>query len=230
MPVVSWSKRGGIGRWTARARRQESSRARRVPPDCRHGTSRHARVWRSGCRGHRRASRISPRSAFGGEPFASAGAAVPRRQARWPGRGLRRRARRTGDSGSRAATTPRSAVLRIQTGVDAPPNRYYTDWGLYPNQPYIIGPPWSAIVAYDLNKRNDQMESAARRRRESRGRGREECRRLHGRASRHDRDVDRIDLRRDDRRQGSRARRRDRQSSLDGELPAGSEGLPSMYE
>jgi quinoprotein glucose dehydrogenase len=37
-------------------------------------------------------------------------------------------------------------------GVEAPPNRYYTDWGLYPNQPYIIGPPWSAIVAYDLNK------------------------------------------------------------------------------
>ena len=36
-------------------------------------------------------------------------------------------------------------------GVDAPANRYYTDWGLYPNQPYIIGPPWSAIVAYDLN-------------------------------------------------------------------------------
>jgi quinoprotein glucose dehydrogenase len=36
-------------------------------------------------------------------------------------------------------------------GVDAPPNRYYTDWGLYPNQPYVIGPPWSAIVAYDLN-------------------------------------------------------------------------------
>ena len=37
-------------------------------------------------------------------------------------------------------------------GVNAPANRYYTDWGLYPNQPYIIGPPWSAIVAYDLNK------------------------------------------------------------------------------
>ena len=36
-------------------------------------------------------------------------------------------------------------------GVEAPQNRYYTDWGLYPNQPYIIGPPWSAIVAYDLN-------------------------------------------------------------------------------
>jgi quinoprotein glucose dehydrogenase len=37
-------------------------------------------------------------------------------------------------------------------GVDAPVNRYYTDWGLYPNQPYIIGPPWSALVAYDLNR------------------------------------------------------------------------------
>ncbi|RPI57828.1 MAG: pyrroloquinoline quinone-dependent dehydrogenase [Acidobacteria bacterium] len=36
-------------------------------------------------------------------------------------------------------------------GVETPANRYYTDWGLYPNQPYIIGPPWSAIVAYDLN-------------------------------------------------------------------------------
>ena len=36
-------------------------------------------------------------------------------------------------------------------GIDAPRDRYYTDWGLYPNQPYIIGPPWSAIVAYDLN-------------------------------------------------------------------------------
>jgi quinoprotein glucose dehydrogenase len=37
-------------------------------------------------------------------------------------------------------------------GVDAPGNRYYTDWGLYPDQPYVIGPPWSAIVAYDLNR------------------------------------------------------------------------------
>jgi quinoprotein glucose dehydrogenase len=35
--------------------------------------------------------------------------------------------------------------------VEAPPNRYYTNWGLYPDQPYVIGPPWSSIVAYDLN-------------------------------------------------------------------------------
>ena len=37
-------------------------------------------------------------------------------------------------------------------GVEAPVNRYYTDWGLYPDQPYVIGPPWSAIVAFDLNR------------------------------------------------------------------------------
>ena len=33
----------------------------------------------------------------------------------------------------------------------APKVRYYTDWGLYPNQPYILRPPWSQVVAYDLN-------------------------------------------------------------------------------
>jgi quinoprotein glucose dehydrogenase len=36
-------------------------------------------------------------------------------------------------------------------GTQARRVRYYTDWGLYPNQPYIIGPPWSSVVAYDLN-------------------------------------------------------------------------------
>jgi quinoprotein glucose dehydrogenase len=37
-------------------------------------------------------------------------------------------------------------------GSDTPKVRYYTDWGLYPNQPYVLGPPWSQVVAYDLNK------------------------------------------------------------------------------
>ncbi len=36
-------------------------------------------------------------------------------------------------------------------GSETPRVRYYTDWGLYPNQPYITGPPWSQVVAYDLN-------------------------------------------------------------------------------
>ncbi|MCC6487079.1 MAG: PQQ-binding-like beta-propeller repeat protein [Candidatus Hydrogenedentes bacterium] len=36
-------------------------------------------------------------------------------------------------------------------GSQTPSVRYYTDWGLYPNQPYIFGPPWSQVVAYDLN-------------------------------------------------------------------------------
>lgn len=37
-------------------------------------------------------------------------------------------------------------------GVDAPADRYYTLWGLYPDQPYVINPPWSSLVAYDLNR------------------------------------------------------------------------------
>ena len=37
------------------------------------------------------------------------------------------------------------------SGIDAPHDRYYTNWGLYPDQPYVIGPPWSSVVAYDLN-------------------------------------------------------------------------------
>ena len=36
-------------------------------------------------------------------------------------------------------------------GVEAPLQRYYTGWGLYPDQPYVFGPPWSSIVAFDLN-------------------------------------------------------------------------------
>ena len=36
-------------------------------------------------------------------------------------------------------------------GSRTPHVRYYTNWGLYPDQPYVIGPPWSSVVAYDLN-------------------------------------------------------------------------------
>lgn len=35
-------------------------------------------------------------------------------------------------------------------GLEVPSERYYTDYGL--NYPYVIAPPWSSIVAYDLNK------------------------------------------------------------------------------
>jgi quinoprotein glucose dehydrogenase len=35
-------------------------------------------------------------------------------------------------------------------GVSVPPNRYYTDYGL--EFPYIVSPPWSSIVAFDLNQ------------------------------------------------------------------------------
>jgi len=36
-------------------------------------------------------------------------------------------------------------------GLNPHLNRYYTGWGLYPDQPFVIGPPWSSLVAYDLN-------------------------------------------------------------------------------
>jgi quinoprotein glucose dehydrogenase len=36
-------------------------------------------------------------------------------------------------------------------GLDVPANRFYTLWGLFPDQPFVIGPPWSSLVAYDLN-------------------------------------------------------------------------------
>lgn len=36
--------------------------------------------------------------------------------------------------------------------TQTPKVRYYTNWGLYPDQPYVLNPPWSSIVAYDLNK------------------------------------------------------------------------------
>jgi quinoprotein glucose dehydrogenase len=35
-------------------------------------------------------------------------------------------------------------------GVETPPDRYYTDYGL--GYPYLMGPPWSQILAYDLNR------------------------------------------------------------------------------
>ena len=35
-------------------------------------------------------------------------------------------------------------------GVAAPPQRYYTDYGL--GYPYLLAPPWSTIIAYDLNR------------------------------------------------------------------------------
>jgi quinoprotein glucose dehydrogenase len=34
-------------------------------------------------------------------------------------------------------------------GTDAPKSRYYTGYGL--DFPYVISPPWSSVVAYDLN-------------------------------------------------------------------------------
>ena len=44
------------------------------------------------------------------------------------------------------------ALARIEPGypdnVEPPPSRYKTGYG---NEPYVVTPPWSQIVAYDLN-------------------------------------------------------------------------------
>ena len=62
--------------------------------------------------------------------------------------------------GAQGGLVPRTVTARpsplggpsYPAGVSAPSERYYTDWGLFPNQPYVIGPPWSQLVAYDLNQ------------------------------------------------------------------------------
>lgn len=43
-----------------------------------------------------------------------------------------------------------STMQTYPEGVDAPKQRYFTDYGL--GFPYILTPPWSTIIAYDLNK------------------------------------------------------------------------------
>ena len=55
----------------------------------------------------------------------------------------------------RPRTGPRTSPLSgppYPEGVSAPTVRYYTDWGLFPDKPYIVSPPWSSLVAYDLNQ------------------------------------------------------------------------------
>ena len=48
------------------------------------------------------------------------------------------------------AATTGSSALRIRRAWRGPKQRLYSGYGL--NWPYIIGPPWSSIVAYDLNR------------------------------------------------------------------------------
>ena len=41
------------------------------------------------------------------------------------------------------------ALQNYPQGIDAPAQRYFTDYGL--GYPYLLAPPWSTIMAYDLN-------------------------------------------------------------------------------
>ena len=80
-------------------------------------------------------------------PARPAGRCARRRDADRSGGGATaaRRARRLP---SDAAPPPTPGT--IPKGVDAPAERYFTDYGL--GYPYLLGPPWSQIVAYDLNR------------------------------------------------------------------------------
>jgi quinoprotein glucose dehydrogenase len=49
-----------------------------------------------------------------------------------------------------AAGTAPEAMQSYPEGVPAPARRYHTDYGL--GYPYLLGPPWSTIIAYDLNR------------------------------------------------------------------------------
>jgi quinoprotein glucose dehydrogenase len=51
----------------------------------------------------------------------------------------------SGGSGGRGGR----AEVPYPKGVDVPPVRYYTGYGL---EPRVIGPPWSQLTAYDLNR------------------------------------------------------------------------------
>ena len=53
----------------------------------------------------------------------------------------------------RAPLPPASGPVGMQDypeGVERPAQRYFTDYGL--GYPYLLAPPWSTIVAYDLNR------------------------------------------------------------------------------
>ena len=49
-----------------------------------------------------------------------------------------------------AAARARAVRTDYPEGVAAPAQRYFTDYGL--GYPYLMGPPWSQIMAYDLNR------------------------------------------------------------------------------
>ena len=85
-------------------------------------------------------------------------------------------------------------------------DRYYTRWGLYPDQPFVINPPWSSVVAYDLNQGTIKWKVPFGQDAKAAEEGATGYRRLHGGTPRNDRDRDRTDLPRRLRRQTSRLR------------------------
>jgi quinoprotein glucose dehydrogenase len=89
--------------------------------------------------------------------------------------------------------------------VEAPSSRYYTGYGL--EFPYLISPPWSSLVAYDLNKGTIAWKVALGEDAQAASEGGKNTGMLAGvRASWDGGDVHRPDFHRDQGRQGSRLR------------------------
>jgi quinoprotein glucose dehydrogenase len=56
----------------------------------------------------------------------------------------------TGGIARPPVTATVEAPQEYPAGIEVPPQRYYTDYGL--GFPYLLAPPWSQIIAYDLNR------------------------------------------------------------------------------
>ena len=88
------------------------------------------------------------------EILAFLGGGPPPRGRGAPGGAVNEAARPVGASGGAPRQSDADGAVesmqRYPQDVDHPPQRYYTDYGL--SHPYLLAPPWSTIIAYDLNR------------------------------------------------------------------------------
>jgi len=114
-------------------------------------------------------------------------------------------------------------------GIEVPKDRYYTDWGT--EYAHIIGPPWSTLIGYDLNTGTVKWRVPLGEDKVAQAQGAKDTGILNG-GERHGMVVTKTGLLFIATRDGKvRAHDTDTGQILwTGELPAGSEGIPAMYE
>jgi len=114
-------------------------------------------------------------------------------------------------------------------GLEAPKDRYYTDWGT--NFAHIISPPWSTLIAYDLNTGTIKWRVPLGEDKIAQAAGAKDTGLLTG-GERHGMVVTKAGLLFIATRDG-KVRAHDTETGRilwTGDLPAGSEGIPAMYE